>query len=141
MRTADGALRLPLNVSESRETGTGRFVTAAAGAGVQHIALAVPDIRGERQRAGGFLSIPGNYYDDLEARFGLEPDAVAALRAGRLLYDQDEGGTFRQAYTARFEERVFFELCERRGYEGYGAANAAVRLAAQSAHAAMPGEL
>jgi 4-hydroxyphenylpyruvate dioxygenase len=141
MRSADGALRLPLNVSESRETGTGRFVTAAAGAGVQHIALAVPDIRGERQRAGGFLPIPGNYYDDLEARFGLEPDAVAALRAGRLLYDQDEGGTFRQAYTARFEELVFFELCERRGYEGYGAANAGVRLAAQAAHAAMPGEL
>lgn len=138
MRTADGALRLPLNVSESRETATGRFVTAAAGAGVQHIALAVPDIRTERQRAGGFLPIPGNYYDDLEARFGLEPDAVAALRAGRLLYDQDDGGTFRHAYTARFEELVFFELCERRGYEGYGAANAAVRLAAQSAHAAMP---
>ena len=141
MRTADGALRLPLNVSESRETGTGRFVTAAAGAGVQHIALAVPDMRAERQRAGGFLPIPGNYYDDLEARFGLEPDAVSALRAGRLLYDQDEHGTFRQAYTARFEGRVFFELCERRGYEGYGAANAAVRLAAQAAHAALPGEL
>ena len=141
MRSADGALRLPLNVSESRETATGRFVTAAAGAGVQHIALAVPDMRAERQRAGGFLPIPGNYYDDLEARFGLEPEAVAALRAGRLLYDQDEHGTFRHAYTARFEERVFFELCERRGYEGYGAANAAVRLAAQAAQATLPGEL
>ncbi len=141
MRTADGALRMPLNVSESRETATGRFVTAAAGAGVQHIALAVPDMRAERQRAGGFLPIPGNYYDDVEARFGLEPDAVAALRAGRLLYDQDDRGTFRHAYTVRFEERVFFELCERRGYEGYGAANAAVRLAAQAAHAALPEEL
>ena len=141
MRTADGALRLPLNVSESRETATGRFVTAAAGAGVQHIALAVPDLLAERQRAGGFLPIPGNYYDDLEARFGLDAESIAALRAGRLLYDQDDHGTFRQAYTARFGERVFFELCERRGYEGYGAANAAVRLAAQAAHAALPGEL
>jgi 4-hydroxyphenylpyruvate dioxygenase-like putative hemolysin len=33
-----------LNVSESRETGTRRFLTIHAGAGVQHIAIATDDI-------------------------------------------------------------------------------------------------
>ncbi len=37
-----------------------------------------------------------------------------------------------QIYTRAFAKRFFFEIVERRGYDGYGAANAAVRLAAQS---------
>ena len=39
---------------------------------------------------------------------------------------------FRHAYTLAFRDRFFFELCERQGgYRGFGAANAAVRMAAQ----------
>ena len=50
MVSADGSIRLPLNFSESRETATGRFVTAYAGAGVHHIALATDDIVAMVQR-------------------------------------------------------------------------------------------
>jgi 4-hydroxyphenylpyruvate dioxygenase len=38
-----GSVRLPLNTSESGRTGTGRFVSAFAGAGVHHIAFCTAD--------------------------------------------------------------------------------------------------
>ena len=40
----NGSVRLALNASESRGTATGRFISAYAGAGVHHIALATDDI-------------------------------------------------------------------------------------------------
>jgi hypothetical protein len=41
------------------------------------------------------------------------------------------GGEFFQIYTHTFDERSFFEIVQRRNYQGSGAANAAVCLAAQ----------
>jgi 4-hydroxyphenylpyruvate dioxygenase len=136
MTSADGSVRLPLNISESGKTATGRFVSAFAGAGVHHIAFACADIAqsvGAVRAAGApMLPIPANYYDDLAARWGLDDATLAALRGLDLLYDQDDGGDFRHAYTDPFEDRFFFELVERRGYAGFGAANAGVRMAAQA---------
>ena len=43
-----------------------------------------------------------------------------------------------QFYTRAFARRVFFELVERRGYDGYGAVNAPIRLAAQARSAPEP---
>jgi 4-hydroxyphenylpyruvate dioxygenase len=79
------------------------------------------------------LPVPPNYYDDLAARWGLDDAALAALRALDLLYDRDESGEFRHAYTDPFEDRFFFELVGRDGYRGFGAVNAGVRMAAQAA--------
>jgi len=77
--------------------------------------------------------VPDNYYDDLAARFDLEPGLLATLRDLGLLYDRDADGEFLHFYTGTVG-RVFFEVVERRGgYDGYGAANAPVRLAAQLA--------
>ncbi|MXP65229.1 sugar phosphate isomerase/epimerase and 4-hydroxyphenylpyruvate domain-containing protein [Roseomonas sp. M0104] len=135
--SGDGSLRLPLNVSESTRTGTGRFVSAFAGAGVHHIAFATPDaeatVAAAAARGAPLLDIPSNYYEDLGARFGLEDAELNALARQHLLYDRDaQGGTFRHAYTRAFRDRFFFEIVERAGgYAGFGAANAAVRMAAQ----------
>src|ERR1700728_3935923 len=77
MASAGRTIRLPLNISESRETTTGRFLTTSSGAGVQHIAMATADMRKAidqlAARGARFLPIPGNYYEDIEARWGLEP--------------------------------------------------------------------
>lgn len=132
----DGTVRLPLNISESRETSTGRFVSAYAGAGVQHIAFASQAIAAttDAMAAHGVASlpIPPNYYDDLAARLGLEDAELERLRARNLLYDRDDGGDFTHAYTDSFHDRFFFEIVARRGYRGFGAANAAIRIAAQA---------
>lgn len=138
MVSADRALRLPLNVSEARETATGRFVSAVAGAGVHHVAFLTDNAAAMAEalaRQGApLLPIPENYYDDLAARFSLEEGELDRLRALNLLYDQDaQGGAFLHAYTTSFADRFFFEIVERRdGYRQFGAPNAAVRMAAQA---------
>lgn len=134
--STDGTIRLPLNISESRETSTGRFVSAYAGAGVQHIAFGTADIAAATNALATqgvpALSIPPNYYDDLAARLGLDDTELEELRARNLLFDRDEGGDFSHVYTDSFHDRFFFEIVARRGYRGFGAANAAIRIAAQA---------
>ena len=77
--------------------------------------------------------MPGNYYDDLAARFEFAPGELETYQELGILYDRDAHGTFRHCYT-RTVGRVFFELAQREdGYGGYGAQNAPVRLAAQHA--------
>ena len=137
MTSPDRDIRLPLNISESRETTTGRFLTTFSGAGVQHIAMATTDMRHTMEqlaaRGARFLPIPGNYYEDIEARWGLDAERLAMLRSHNILYDRDDAGEFLHAYTDPFDDRFFFEIVQRiGGYQQYGAANASVRMAAQA---------
>jgi 4-hydroxyphenylpyruvate dioxygenase len=136
VQTADGTLRIALNASQSQRTLSSRFLTHYFGSGVQHVAFATDDIVAtvKRLRANGvaMLSIPENYYDDLEARSDLSADRLDVLRANGILYDRDEGGEYLQAYTRSFQDLFFFEIVQRRGYKGFGAVNAPIRLAAQA---------
>ncbi len=132
-----GGLRLTFNISEAQDTSTNRFVSAFAGAGVHHIALATADaarsMEALRQAGAPTLVIPPNYYEDLAARLPVSDAVVQSLEQLGLLYDQDGQGEFRHAYTEAFQTRFFFEIVERgAGYAGFGAANAAVRMAAQA---------
>jgi 4-hydroxyphenylpyruvate dioxygenase len=136
----DGSVRLILNGSQATRTLSSRFVSEHFGSGVQHIAFTSPDIFAAvtAMRAAGldFLDIPENYYDDLEARYGLEPAFLNRLREHHILYDRDGEAEFLQVYTHVFAQRFFFEIVERRGgYAGFGAVNASVRLAAQAREA------
>jgi 4-hydroxyphenylpyruvate dioxygenase len=127
--TAPGSdLRIALNVAPGPDHDDER---------PQHIALAVPDLPAAVHalaRAGiAMLPVPDNYYEDLDARFALPEQELSALRESGILYDRDAHGEFRHCYTATYG-RVFLELVERRGDDqGFGAANAPVRLAAQRA--------
>ena len=59
------------------------------------------------------------------------PEAIERMRELGVLYDASDGGELLHFYTA-MAGSVFFEVLERRGgYEGYGAANSPVRMAAQ----------
>jgi 4-hydroxyphenylpyruvate dioxygenase len=140
VQSADGSLRIALNASQSSRTLSSRFLSEAFGSGVQHIAFATDDIMATARRlaANGvkLLPIPANYYDDLEAKTDLSADRIEALKAHSILYDREGGAEYLQAYTHAFEGRFFFEIVERRGYRGYGAVNAPIRLAAQARLAA-----
>ena len=130
------SIRLPLNYSESRKTATGRFLSAVAGAGVHHVAFATDAIEGTVGAAitagAPMLPVPENYYDDLAARLALDDGILDALHRHGLMYDQDEHGDFTHAYTDSFEDRFFFEIVQRRGYQQFGAVNASVRMAMQA---------
>ena len=132
MRSADGAVRLALNVAPHGLDQPGTDVKRVF---PQHVAFGCRDLvsfaRQARQRGLEFLPIPGNYYDDLAARFDLPDEVLATLRELDLLYDRDGGGEFLHFYTATVGN-VFLEVVERRdGYDGFGAPNAPIRLAAQ----------
>jgi len=136
VQSADGALRIALNASQSQRTLPSRFLTHYLGSGVQHIAFATDDIVTTlgRMRANGveMLSIPENYYDDLEARTELSAERLDVLRRHDILYDRDEAGEFLHACTRSFEGGFFFEIVERKGYRGFGTVNASIVLAAQT---------
>lgn len=126
MRSADAAVRLPLNLAPPTSP-----------VPLQHVAVRCDDVVGAARRAREhglrFLTVGQNYYDDLAARFGLDDVELALLRELDLLYDRDDHGGYVHFYT-RTVGGVFLELVERRGvYDGYGAPNAPVRLAAQQA--------
>lgn len=139
MQTSDGAVRLVLNLAPIQQARNEARKTYQ-----EHIAFAVDDLvataRAARDRGLEFLEIPANYYEDLDARFDLEPDFLATLQELNLLFDRDADGEFLHFYTATVGS-VFFEMVERRGnYDGYGAPNAPVRHAVQydSLHRSTP---
>ena len=136
IESPEGGLRLTLNGSASTHTLSARFLQGFHGAGVQHIALASADIfasaRRLRELGLAMLPIPRNYYEDLAARFGLEETLLTQLAEFNILYDRDTDGEYFHLVSRAFAKRFFFEVVERRGYRAYGAANAAIRLAAQS---------
>jgi 4-hydroxyphenylpyruvate dioxygenase len=135
---ADAArtLRIPLNISIGRDTGAAHFVQRQVGAGVHHVAFGCDDIFQAAEAlavSGRLLPIPENYYLDLGARLGLEDAFVARLARHNVLYDRIGDGAFLHVYTEVFEDRFFLEYVHRiGGYDQYGAANAAIRMAAHA---------
>ena len=132
-------VRLVLNVPL---LGGGRLPETAA---YQHVAFACPDIfaaaRAVRSMGIPTLPVPGNYYDDLAARFDLDAALLTQLAELGVLYDRDfRGGEFLHFYTSMLGRRLFFEVVQRSGgYDGYGGPNTPVRMAAQLHQAAMGG--
>jgi 4-hydroxyphenylpyruvate dioxygenase len=131
-----GGLRIILNGPASPQTLSARFLQGFHGAGVQHVALRTADImasaRSLSESGLSVLPIPPNYYEDLEARFALAPQLLEQLQRFNIMYDRDSDGEYFQLVSRAFAKRFFFEIVERRGYQGVGAANTAIRLAAQS---------
>jgi 4-hydroxyphenylpyruvate dioxygenase len=136
IETEDGAFRLTLNGAENHRTLAGHFIAESFGASVQHLAFATGDIFATASvlQANGFrpLAMSPNYYDDIEARFGLAGALADRLRSGNMLYDRDQHGEYFQLYCPTYGDGFIFEIVERRGpYRGYGAPNASFRIAAQ----------
>jgi 4-hydroxyphenylpyruvate dioxygenase len=111
------------------------------GDGVQHAALAVPDIISTvtelRRRGVAFMPTPSTYYDLLPARLarlgvGEVDEALATLRELEILVDgegprqyllqiflQEAAGLHHDPEAGPF----FFEIIQRRGSNGFGAGN------------------
>ena len=92
-------------------------------AGEGHVAFACEDVVGFARRAreagAPVLDIPDNYYDDLDARFALAPELLAAMRATGVLYDRDGVGLGRRRYRRRFRLGLGFGHGHGHGY-GHG---------------------
>ena len=136
LESRDRTVRLPLNATASPRTASARFLSSYGGGGVHHIALATDDIfrtmAEMRARKVPLLDIPETYYDGLSAMHDLPPERIEQMRSLAILYDRSGSGEFFHAYTRAFDGRFFFEIVQRRDYDGFGAVNASVRLAAQA---------
>lgn len=142
INSRDFRFRAVLNGSAGAQTLVSRFLHNYGGAGVQHVSFATDDIFSTaailRDLGMEFLSIPTNYYDDLGARFGLEGASLDQLAQFNILYDQDGDGEYHHLFTRAFAKRFFFEVVQRRRYNGYGPRNTAIRLSAQSRFKNLP---
>jgi 4-hydroxyphenylpyruvate dioxygenase len=134
------SVRLSLSVATLRRGGWSPAVPDP-----QYVAWRTDDIvaTAERLRAAGapLLPVPANYADDLDARLDLAPELMDAIRTHGLMYDEDASGGYLHLATVVLGDRVFFEVVQRIGdYDGYGTADAPVRMAAhRQARAASPG--
>jgi len=129
LASSDRRVRIVLNVPALAGTRRGQ-------AELQHVAFATSDAlaaaRALRERGVVILAIPDNYYDDLAARYELDDELLETLHELDVLYDRAGDGEILHFYSAHAEGRMFFEVLERRGgYDGYGAVNSPVRMAAQ----------
>ncbi|MDC0093742.1 sugar phosphate isomerase/epimerase and 4-hydroxyphenylpyruvate domain-containing protein [Alphaproteobacteria bacterium] len=131
------SFRMTMNATVNNKTVAGRFLENKKGSGIQHIAMSTTNIiklvKTLKKQGQKFLKISNNYYDDIEARFGLNFNFCKELENLNILYDEDEKGSFLQIYTHVFNNQFFFEFVERiNNYKGYGANNALFRIAAQN---------
>ena len=97
--------------------------------GVQHIALATPDIVGSvaamRARGVRFLDMPDTYYEDARRRVTGFDLPWAALQEQGIEVDVDSGGYLLQVFTETVTDRptLFLEIIQREGASGFGEGN------------------
>jgi 4-hydroxyphenylpyruvate dioxygenase len=126
-------VKFPLNepAAGKKKSQIDEYLEFYGGPGVQHLALATPDILRSvdalRARGVEFLATPDSYYTDpvLRRRIGQVRVPVEELRKRGILVDRDEDGYLLQIFTKPIGDRptVFFEFIERHGSLGFGKGN------------------
>ncbi len=105
------------------------YLESYRGPGVQHIALATPDIvtsvAAMQERGVRFLDMPDAYYEDARARVrGFDLPWADLQRLG-IEVDVDSGGYLLQVFTETVTDRptLFVEIIQREGATGFGEGN------------------
>jgi 4-hydroxyphenylpyruvate dioxygenase len=126
-----GRIKFPINepAEGKRKSQIDEYIEYYRGAGAQHIALATRDIVGcvaaLTEQGVQFLTIPGEYYDEVPERIGEIEEDLADLRRLGILVDRDDEGYLLQIFTKPVGDRptIFFEIIERHGSRGFGEGN------------------
>ena len=131
--SGDHRVKFPLNepAQGKKKSQIDEYLEFYGGPGVQHLALATPDIcetvDALKARGVEFLATPDSYYTDpvLRQRIGEVRVPVAELKSRGILVDRDEDGYLLQIFTKPIGDRptVFFEFIERHGSLGFGKGN------------------
>ena len=131
MANGNEKIRFPINepAEGRKKSQIEEYLDFYGGPGVQHIAMATPDIIdtvGKLRRQGiEFLSIPTTYYDDLTARVGKIDEPIGELAKLGILVDRDDEGYMLQIFTKPVEDRptLFYEIIQRKGSRSFGKGN------------------
>jgi 4-hydroxyphenylpyruvate dioxygenase len=130
MTSPCGKIRIPINESADARSQIAEYLAAYRGEGIQHIALATPDIYGAvetlRQRGVRFQDVPDTYYEAIEARLPGHGEDLERLTRDRILIDgapASGSGLLLQIFTDTMIGPIFFEIIERKGNDGFGEGN------------------
>lgn len=129
MTSPDGKIRIPINESSDDRSQIEEYLHAYHGEGIQHIALATPDIYTTvemlKAREVAFQDTPDTYYERLDNRISGHGEDVTRLKKNRILVDgaPDETGLLLQIFTQNAIGPIFFELIQRKGNQGFGEGN------------------
>jgi 4-hydroxyphenylpyruvate dioxygenase len=131
MTDGRGLVKFPINepAAGKRKSQIDEYLEFYGGPGVQHVALATRDIVATvtalGERGVEFLTIPGEYYDDVPDRVPEVEGQLADLRRLGILVDRDDEGYLLQIFTKPLGDRptMFFEVIERHGARGFGDGN------------------
>jgi 4-hydroxyphenylpyruvate dioxygenase len=125
------SVTMPINepAPGKRKSQIQEYLETYGGPGVQHVAMATPDIVRAvdelRRRGVRFLVPPAAYYESARARCdGLELPWADLERLG-ILVDIDGGGYLLQVFTENLSDRptLFAEIIQREGATGFGEGN------------------
>ena len=136
MISPHGHVQLPINEPASPSSQIQEFLEVNRGAGIQHIALQIPNlVEGiSRFRAAGlsFLSVPQSYYSQLQQRcnFTLSSQELQGIAHQEILVDWHEDAAPGELLLQIFSQPIFheptffFEFIERRFLaQGFGEGN------------------
>jgi 4-hydroxyphenylpyruvate dioxygenase len=123
-----GKIRIPINESQDDKSQIEEYLHEYHGEGIQHIALATPDIYRsvDALRANGvvFQDTPETYYEGVSARVNGHEESLDELRKRRILIDGSrKDGILLQIFTTNVIGPIFFEIIQRKGNEGFGEGN------------------
>jgi len=133
VRSKDNKIKLPINEAYQglRKSQIEEYIDQYHGSGIQHIAIATPDIissiRALRNNGVEFLSVPDAYFDDLRKREDVTiTESIDELQELGILCDIEGQGYLLQLFTKPIGDRptFFFEIIQRRnGSQGFGQGN------------------
>jgi 4-hydroxyphenylpyruvate dioxygenase len=132
MSNGNGFSKFPINepAEGKKKSQIEEYLEFYEGEGVQHIAVATPDIlrtvKELKSRGVEFLSPPPEaYYNMMPTRVGHIDEEIAQLKELGILVDCDEEGYLLQIFTKPVEDRptLFFEIIQRKGAQSFGAGN------------------
>jgi 4-hydroxyphenylpyruvate dioxygenase len=128
MTSPCGTIRIPINEEGNEARGQiQEYLDSYRGEGIQHVALATPDIyatvRGLRANGVRLLDTPDTYYELLERRIAGHGEPIDVLRRERILVDGGPGDLLLQIFSENQIGPIFFEFIQRKGNQGFGEGN------------------
>jgi len=131
MANGNGYVKFPINepAEGRRKSQIEEYLDFNGGPGVQHIAMATKDILhtvAKMQEQGvDFLTVPHQYYSELEERVGKIDEPIGELEKLGILVDRDDEGYMLQIFTKPVTDRptLFFEIIQRKGSRSFGKGN------------------
>jgi len=131
MSSGNGFVKFPINepADGKKKSQVEEYLDFYSGEGCQHVALAtnniIETVTQLQSRGVEFLSVPTQYYDELEGRVGKIDEDLGPLKHLGILVDRDEEGYLLQIFSKPVEDRptLFYEIIQRKGAKSFGKGN------------------